>query len=103
MLHSSKMLSMRGSQSSGARSLAGRTPCGSQSSDKRSLELDLERGSQSSGMRSRAGTTTSALHETVRGGCRQTSTCVLLLRLTVWEGLCRGLSSGPEGRTEKRR
>ena len=45
----------------------------------------------------------SSLHETGREGCRQTSTSVVQLQLTVREGLCWGLSSGPEGRTEKRR
>jgi len=114
MLRSSKKLSMRGSLSSGARSLVERTPCGPQSSGKRSLALDLERGSQSSGMRSslhemgregcrQTSTSVVQLQLTVREGSRQASTSVMQLQLTVREGLCRGLSTGAEGRMEKRR
>jgi len=106
MLRSSKKLSMRGSQSSGARSLAERTPCGPWSSGKSSIALPLKRGPQSSGRRSRAGMTrtwTCALHETGREGCRQISTFVVLLQLAERVGVCRGVSSGFDGRTEKRR
>ena len=39
-----------------------------------------------------------ALHETDREGCCHTSMC--LLQLTVRGSLCRGVSSGPVGRTE---
>jgi len=100
-----KVLSMRGSQSSGARTLAERTLCGPQSSGKRPHASNLKRGSQSSGRRSRAGmtkTSTSALHETDREGCRQMFTCLVLLELAERAGLCRGLSSGPDGRMARR-
>jgi len=40
-------------------------------------------------------------HETDRGNCRTTSTCVF--HLTVREGFCRGVSSGLERQTELRR
>jgi hypothetical protein len=83
-------------QSSGARSLTEMTQGGSQ-------EM-TQGGSQSSGAHSLAGmmkTWTWALHVTHREACRRTSTCGL--QLTVREGFCRGLPSGPEGRTELRR
>jgi hypothetical protein len=41
------------------------------------------------------------LHVTDREGGRQYSTCVF--QLTVREGFCRGVLSGPEGRRELRR
>ena len=47
-------------------------------------------------------TSTLALHETDREGCRLTSTRVALLLLLDQDSLCRGVS-GSEGRTEKRR
>jgi hypothetical protein len=55
-------------------------------------------------------TSTCALHETLREGCRQTSTCGFQLtdredgRLIDRDCLCRRVSSGgPEGRSELRR
>jgi hypothetical protein len=46
-------------------------------------------------------TSTCALHVTDREGCRQTSSCEL--HVTDRGGICRGVSSGSEGRTELRR
>jgi hypothetical protein len=46
-------------------------------------------------------TSTCALDETDREGCRQTSTFVF--QLTVRAGFCRGVSSDPGGRMEVRR
>ena len=93
MLRSSKKLTWRGSQSSGARSL-------------RSRALGLKRRSDSSSKCSLAGimkTSTRALHETDREGCRQASTWVVQLQLPDREGVCWGVSSGPEGRRGLRR
>ena len=63
--------------------------------------MDSKRGSQSFYAPPLAGmtkTSTSVFHETDRGNCRTTSTCVF--QLTVREGFCRGISSDLEGRTE---
>ena len=106
MLRWSKKLSMRGSQSSGARSLAERTPGGPKSSGKCFIALNSKRGSQPSGRCSRAGMTktwTCGLHKTDREGCRQVSNCVVLPQLAGRVSLCPGVSSGSDGRTEKRR
>jgi len=56
--------------------------------------MDSKRGSQSFYAPPLAGmtkTSTSVFHETDRGNCRTTSTCVF--QLTVREGFCRGVCS----------
>ena len=77
---------------------------GSQLSGAHSLAADSRRGSQSSGAPSLAGMTktiTCVFHVTdreIRG--QKTSTCVF--QLTDLEFICRGVSSGPEARREER-
>ena len=78
---------------------------GSQLSGAHSLAADSRRGSQSSGARSLAGMTKTIMcvsHVTDRAICggQKTSTCVF--QLTDLEFICRGLPSGPEARRQER-